>query len=51
MSSAVFRFGARNREAQEEYDLILDNQIEFVNPTQIAGTEGIEEVSRIRIEA
>lgn len=43
MSSAVFSFGARTRKTeQEEYDLILDNQIEFVNLNQIAGTPGIE---------
>ncbi|KAK7575545.1 hypothetical protein V9T40_011831 [Parthenolecanium corni] len=44
MSSAVFRFGAKNREdEQKAYDLILENQIEFVNPINISGTPGIED--------
>lgn len=44
MSSAVFHFGARNKlDTQKEYDLILDNKIEFINFAKIVGTPGIEE--------
>lgn len=44
MSSAVFRFGAKNRDdEQKAYDLILENQIQFINPTNISGTPGIED--------
>ncbi|XKL60434.1 hypothetical protein PGB90_007491 [Kerria lacca] len=47
MSSAVFHFGARNKlDTQKEYDLILDNKIEFINFAKIVGTPGIEEKDR-----
>lgn len=46
MSSAVFRFGARNKGPQKEYELIIDsqvdllgNKIEFEQIAKIAGTE------------
>lgn len=37
MSSATFRFGAKKKEAQEEYDLIIDNQIEFIQALSLPG--------------
>lgn len=30
MSSAIFRVGAKDREHQEQYELLLDNQIDFI---------------------
>ncbi len=42
ISSAVYRFGSRDQREQKEYDLILENQIQFINPTTISGTPGIE---------
>ena len=50
MSSAVFRFGARdkeqrNREKGQEYDLVLDDEIEFIQALQMPGTKPEEEVS------
>ncbi|CAH1388645.1 unnamed protein product [Nezara viridula] len=40
MSSAVFHFGAKKKDkSQEEYDLVLDNQIEFIQAMSLAGTK------------
>ncbi|XP_014282264.1 pre-mRNA-splicing factor ATP-dependent RNA helicase DHX16 isoform X2 [Halyomorpha halys] len=40
MSSAVFHFGAKKKDKyQEEYDLVLDNQIEFIQAMSLAGTK------------
>lgn len=44
MASAIYRFGAKNRDdEQKAYDLILENQIEFINPENISGSLGIED--------
>ncbi|XP_050423506.1 pre-mRNA-splicing factor ATP-dependent RNA helicase DHX16 isoform X2 [Adelges cooleyi] len=37
MSSAVYRFGAK-REEKEQYELLIDNQIEFVQTANLPGT-------------
>uniref|UniRef100_A0A1B6C691 RNA helicase n=1 Tax=Clastoptera arizonana TaxID=38151 RepID=A0A1B6C691_9HEMI len=37
MSSAVFRFGAKQKEQQQEYDLVLDNQIDFIQSLSLPG--------------
>ncbi|XP_043486982.1 pre-mRNA-splicing factor ATP-dependent RNA helicase DHX16 [Polistes fuscatus] len=39
MSSAVFRFGAKDRKAQQDYDLILEDEIEFIQGLHIPGSE------------
>ncbi|CAA9997872.1 unnamed protein product [Nesidiocoris tenuis] len=40
MSSAVFRFGAKNKESQDrEYDLVLDSQIDFIRALSMPGTK------------
>lgn len=39
MSSAVFHFGAKQREVKEEYDLLLDNQIEFIQALSLPGNK------------
>lgn len=40
MSSAVFHFGAKQKDkSQEEYDLVLDNQIEFIQALSLPGTK------------
>ncbi|KAI4502443.1 hypothetical protein M0802_002355 [Mischocyttarus mexicanus] len=41
MSSAVFRFGAKDRKAQQDYDLILEDEIEFIQGLHIAGSEKV----------
>jgi len=37
MSSAVYKFGAKRQE-KEQYELLLDNQIEFIQTANIPGT-------------
>ncbi|XP_051163897.1 probable pre-mRNA-splicing factor ATP-dependent RNA helicase mog-4 [Leptopilina boulardi] len=37
MSSAVFKFGAKDKKAQQEYELLLDDEIEFVQALQMPG--------------
>ncbi|XP_001601553.2 pre-mRNA-splicing factor ATP-dependent RNA helicase DHX16 [Nasonia vitripennis] len=37
MSSAVFKFGAKNKKAQEEYELLLADEVEFVQALQMPG--------------
>ncbi|XP_014219992.1 putative pre-mRNA-splicing factor ATP-dependent RNA helicase DHX16 [Copidosoma floridanum] len=37
MSAAVYRFGARDRKVDEEYELLLEDEIEFVQSLQLAG--------------
>lgn len=49
MSSAVFRFGARdkaekNRERGQEYELVLDDEIEFIQALRMPGTRTDREV-------
>ncbi|KAF6215585.1 hypothetical protein GE061_010341 [Apolygus lucorum] len=40
MSSAVFHFGAKQREQQDvEYDLVLDSQIDFIQALSMPGTK------------
>lgn len=40
MSSAVFKFGAKNQE-REQYELLIDNQIEFHKVAHIPGTDDV----------
>lgn len=49
MSSAVFRFGARdkaekNRERGQEYELVLDDEIEFIQALRMPGNRTDQEV-------
>lgn len=37
MSSAVYKFGAKRQE-KEQYELLIDNQIEFIQTANIPGT-------------
>lgn len=37
MASAVFSFGAKNKVKQEEYDLVIEDQIEFIKAFQKPG--------------
>ncbi|KAK9309042.1 hypothetical protein QLX08_001221 [Tetragonisca angustula] len=39
MSSAVFRFGAKDRKAQQDYDLLLEDEVEFVQALRMPGSE------------
>lgn len=42
MSSAVFHFGAKQRNEKEEareYDLVLESQIEFIQALSLPGTK------------
>ncbi|XP_043680354.1 pre-mRNA-splicing factor ATP-dependent RNA helicase DHX16 isoform X2 [Vespula pensylvanica] len=39
MSSAVFRFGAKDRKAQQDYDLLLEDEIEFIQALRMPGSE------------
>lgn len=40
VSSGVFKFGAKDKKShQKEYDLLLENQVDFVNVLQISGSE------------
>lgn len=47
MSSAVFHFGAKQREQQEEYDLVMDNQIEFIQALQLSGNRDKEDKEQL----
>lgn len=49
MSSAVFRFGARdkeekNRDKGQEYELVLDDEIEFIQALRMPGSKTDQEV-------
>lgn len=49
MSSAVFRFGARdkaekNRDKGQEYELVLDDEIEFIQALRMPGSRTDQEV-------
>lgn len=48
MSSAVFRFGARDKdktnEKNREYDLVLDDEIEFIQALRMPGSKTDEHV-------
>lgn len=37
MASAVFKFGAKDAVKKDEYDLLLDDQIEFIQALQMPG--------------
>lgn len=37
MSSAVYKFGAKRQE-KEQYELLIDNQIEFIQTANLPGT-------------
>uniref|UniRef100_A0A8D8X4B0 RNA helicase n=2 Tax=Cacopsylla melanoneura TaxID=428564 RepID=A0A8D8X4B0_9HEMI len=43
MSSAIFRVGAKDREHQEQYELLLDNQIDFIQALSLPGNREKEE--------
>ncbi|KAI5702577.1 hypothetical protein M8J76_016120 [Diaphorina citri] len=47
MSSAIFRVGAKDREHQEQYELLLDNQIDFIQALSLPGNrdKGEEEMT------
>lgn len=44
MSSAMFRFGAKQRDHQQEYDLVLENQIEFIQALCMPGNRAKDKV-------
>lgn len=45
MSSAVFRFGAKQKDLQQqEYDLVLDNQIDFIQALCMPGNQDKDKV-------
>lgn len=37
MSSAVFKFGARDAVKKDEYELLLEDQIEFIQALKLPG--------------
>lgn len=37
MASAVFSFGAKDKAAKDEYDLLIEDQIEFIQALQMPG--------------
>lgn len=39
MASAVFSFGAKNKTKQEEYELLLEDQIAFIKALQMPGSK------------
>ncbi|GLV42547.1 lethal (2) 37Cb [Carabus blaptoides fortunei] len=39
MASAVFSFGAKNKTKQEEYELLLEDQISFIRALQMPGSK------------
>lgn len=46
MSSAVFRFGAKQKDLQQqEYDLVLDNQIDFIQALCMPGNQDKDKVN------
>ncbi|KAL1459627.1 hypothetical protein WDU94_011591 [Cyamophila willieti] len=47
MSSAIFRVGAKNREQQEQYELLLDNQIDFIQALSLPGNQEKEEEEQL----
>jgi len=46
MSSATYRFGAKDASTRkrDDYDLVIGEQIEFIQALQLAGTKGIKKV-------
>lgn len=40
MASAVYRFGAKGQE-KEQYELLIDNQIEFIQTANLPGTHDV----------
>lgn len=40
MASAVYKFGAKRQE-KEQYELLIDNQIEFIQTANIPGTDDV----------
>lgn len=45
MSSAVFHFGAKQRDQQQEYDLVLENQIDFIQALCMPGNRDKDKVT------
>lgn len=41
MSSGVYKFGVAKRQEKEEYDLLIDNQIEFLLNAKLPGTDDV----------
>lgn len=39
MASAVFSFGAKDKSVKDEYELLLEDQIEFIQALQMPGTK------------
>lgn len=41
MSSGVYKFGAKKQQEREQYELLIDNQIEFIQTANIPGTDNV----------
>ncbi|CAB0030634.1 unnamed protein product [Trichogramma brassicae] len=46
MSSAVYKFGAKDRKAQKEYELLLEDEIDFIQSLQMPGDKKDEVVQK-----
>lgn len=46
-AAATYRFGAKDADAQQEYELLLDDQIEFINPLRMEGTDKRDKEPRL----
>ncbi|XP_055684483.1 pre-mRNA-splicing factor ATP-dependent RNA helicase DHX16 [Lutzomyia longipalpis] len=51
LASAVFKFGSKDASSsrQEEYDLLLDDQIEFIQALTLEGTKGKDKEKRAEL--
>lgn len=47
IKSAFFKFGAKDAKAQDEYELLLDEQIDFIQALQLEGNKEKEEEEKI----
>ncbi|CAH2238471.1 jg985 [Pararge aegeria aegeria] len=47
IKSAFFKFGAKDAKAQEEYELLLDEQIDFIQALQLEGNKEKKEEEKI----
>lgn len=47
IKSAFFKFGAKDAKAQEEYELLLDEQIDFIQALQLEGNKEKQEEQKI----
>ncbi|XP_014235781.1 putative pre-mRNA-splicing factor ATP-dependent RNA helicase DHX16 [Trichogramma pretiosum] len=46
MSSAVYKFGAKDRKAQKEYELLLEDEIDFIQSLQMPGDKKDEVIQK-----